>query len=86
MNILTDTGLVQRFVSGWAGPGSRCVRSIVDPARRALLRRGHADVLRPGRGPAAAAGDRTVSVTGRCSLGDHVIGTVAASSLPGGAA
>ena len=48
INILTTTGLVQRFVTDWAGPQAM-VRKDRDPARRALLRGRHADVLRPGR-------------------------------------
>ena len=49
VNILTTTGLVQRYVSGWAGPsagrgGPRGLR----PAGRALPRRRHAHPQRPG--------------------------------------
>jgi hypothetical protein len=82
VNILTSTGLVQRFVSGWAGPGA-VIRSIA-------IRLGApcyaGDTLTfSGRAGPAADGERTVTVTGRCSAGDHVTGTVRLG-LPGGAA
>ncbi len=76
VNILTDTGLVQRFVTQWAGP-------------QALLR---ATSLRLGvpcyagdtltfsgqvteHTELADADGYQVQVTGRCRLGDHVIAT-----------
>src|SRR5215470_7868079 len=82
VNILTSTGLVQRFVSGWAGPGA-VIRSIA-------IRLGApcyaGDTLTfTGQAGPAADGERTVAVTGRCSAGDHVTGTVRLG-LPGGAA
>jgi acyl dehydratase len=82
VNILTSTGLVQRFVSGWAGPGA-VIGSIA-------IRLGApcyaGDTLTfSGRAGPAADGERTVTVTGRCSAGDHVTGTVRLG-LPGGAA
>jgi hypothetical protein len=82
VNILTSTGLVQRFVSGWAGPGA-VIRSIA-------IRLGApcyaGDTLTfSGRAGPAADGERTVTVTGRCSAGDHVTGTVLVW-LPGSAA
>ena len=82
VNILTSTGLVQRFVSGWAGPGA-VIRSIA-------IRLGApcyaGDTLTfSGRAGPAEDGERTVTVTGRCSAGDHVTGTVRVW-LPGGAA
>jgi uncharacterized OB-fold protein/acyl dehydratase len=82
VNILTSTGLVQRFVSGWAGPGA-VIRSIA-------IRLGApcyaGDTLTfSGQAGPATGGERTVTVTGRCSTGDHVTGTVRLG-LPGGAA
>jgi hypothetical protein len=79
INILTTTGLVQRFVSGWAGPqavfksisirlGAPCY------AGDTLTFSGHVSG-EDGR-------ERTVTVTGRCRLGDHVTGTVRVE-LPG---
>ena len=71
VNILTTTGLVQRYVSAsgartrWSAPspsGSAC------PATRA--RRS------PSAGRQRRGQECVVAVTGRCSLGDHVTGTV----------
>jgi uncharacterized OB-fold protein/acyl dehydratase len=97
LNILTTTGLVQRYVVGWAGPGS-IVREISIRlgapcyAGDTLTFSGHvtkhvidqraadaADAAGAGRADAAgdrAAGRYEISVAGRCSLGDHVTGTV----------
>jgi uncharacterized OB-fold protein len=82
VNILTSTGLVQRFVSGWAGRDA-VIRSIA-------IRLGApcyaGDTLTfTGQAGPAADGERTVTVTGRCSAGDHVTGTVRVW-LPGGTA
>ena len=57
LNILTTTGLVQRYVTDWAGPGGDRAGSL-HPARRAVLRRRHADVLRPGDAPRDIGGRR----------------------------
>ena len=73
LNILTTTGLVQRYVAAWAGP---------DAVFRAIsIRLGvpcHAgDTLTlTGEVTADDGDERVVSVTGRCSLGDHVTATV----------
>jgi uncharacterized OB-fold protein len=70
VNILTTTGLVQRYVCDWAGPDA-IVKAISIRlgapchAGDALTLSGHVD----GTG-------HVVSVTGRCSLGDHVTATV----------
>ena len=72
LNILTTTGLVQRYVGGWAGP---------DAIFRALsIRLGvpcHAgDTLTlSGEVTADDGVERVISVTGRCGLGDHVTAT-----------
>ena len=73
VNILTTTGLVQRYVCDWAGPDA-VVRAI-------SIRLGvpcHAgDTLTiTGQVTASEGAERVISVTGRCSLGDHVTGTV----------
>lgn len=73
VNILTDTGLVQRYVTDWAGP-SALIKSIG-------LRLGvpwYADdtVTFAGEVTAVDDGVVTVKVLGRNSLGDHVIATV----------
>jgi uncharacterized protein len=68
INILTTTGLVQRYVSAWAP----------DAAVRAVsIRLGvpcHAGETLTLSGQ--ALDDEIVAVTGRCSLGDHVTATV----------
>jgi acyl dehydratase len=88
LNILTTTGLVQRYVTDWVGP-----QALV---RRVAIRLGvpcyAGDTLTfSGRvsedgGPDDPGGEIRVEVTGRCSLGDHVTGTVRlARPAPGGA-
>jgi uncharacterized OB-fold protein len=73
LNILTTTGLVQRYVSGWAGP---------DAIFRAIsIRLGvpcHAgDTLTlVGEVTAEDGAERVIAVTGRCGRGDHVTATV----------
>ncbi|AKS32290.1 MaoC family dehydratase [Mycolicibacterium goodii] len=72
VNILTDTGLVQRYLTDWAGPSAR-IRSIG-------LRLGvpwYAYDTVTFRGEVAAVDDDlvTVEVTGSNSLGKHVIAT-----------
>ena len=80
LNILTTTGLVQRYVGGWAGP---------DAIFRAIsIRLGvpcHAgDTLTlSGQVTADDGVERVISVTGRCGLGDHVTATARVVS-PGG--
>ena len=74
VNILTTTGLVQRYVTDWAGPQA-LVRSV---AIRLGVPCYAGDTLTfSGRAaPGEVAGELVVRVTGRCSLGDHVTGTV----------
>jgi hypothetical protein len=106
INILTTTGLVQRYVTGWAGPqalvrqiairlGAPCYAGDTltfsgqvvagddgEPARcrpsgavdaanaaEAANAADAADAADPGQ-------EYVVQVVGRCSLGDHVTGTV----------
>jgi 3-oxo-4,17-pregnadiene-20-carboxyl-CoA hydratase beta subunit len=80
VNILTTTGLVQRFVTDWAGPQA-IVRNVTIRlgapcyAGDTLTFSGQAEkVSADGQGPAGP--EYLVRVTGRCSLGDHVTGTV----------
>ena len=73
LNILTTTGLVQRYVTDWAGPEA-IVRSV-------SIRLGapcYAGDTLTFTGTASDAGDgeQVVTVTGACSLGSHVTGTV----------
>jgi 3-oxo-4,17-pregnadiene-20-carboxyl-CoA hydratase beta subunit len=76
LNILTDTGLVQRYVTDWAGPAA-LVRSI-------SIRLGvpcYADdtLQFTGKVTEVRGTDVTVSVVGRGELGEHVVGTVLVS-------
>jgi hypothetical protein len=90
INILTTTGLVQRYVTEWAGPQAM--------VRQIAIRLGApcyaGDKLTfsgrvvPGTGRAPdPGGEYVVEVVGRCSLGDHVTGTVrlGPASCPEGA-
>jgi acyl dehydratase len=73
INILTTTGLVQRYVTDWAGPGAL--------VRKVAIRLGApcyaGDTLTfSGQVAESDGGEVRVDVTGRCRLGDHVTGTV----------
>ncbi|HWF80509.1 MAG TPA: OB-fold domain-containing protein [Streptosporangiaceae bacterium] len=77
VNILTTTGLVQRFVSGWAGP--RAIFRSISIRLGAPCYAG--DTLTftgevTGHTTAEAADEYEVAVTGRCGLGDHVTSSV----------
>ena len=73
INILTTTGLVQRYVTDWAGPQAQ-VRSV---AIRLGVPCYAGDTLTfSGRVTERTGGEAAVAVVGRCSLGDHVTGTV----------
>jgi uncharacterized protein len=79
INILTTTGLVQRFVSGWAGP--QAVFKSISIRLGAPCYAG--DTLTfSGHVSGEEGRERAVTVTGRCRLGDHVTGTVRVE-LPG---
>ena len=82
LNILTTTGLVQRYVTDWAGPQA-IVRGVsirlgvpcyagdtLTFAGRVTGDTGPGDDTSPG------GSDRVITVTGTCSLGTHVTGTV----------
>ncbi|MDX3193575.1 MaoC family dehydratase [Streptomyces sp. MN03-5084-2B] len=73
LNILTDTGLVQRFVSEWAGPGA-LIRSI--KIRLGVPCYAYDTLTFTGRVVSASGRDVVVSVSGVDSLGEHVAGTV----------
>ncbi|MBF5000306.1 MaoC family dehydratase [Nocardia sp. BSTN01] len=69
VNILTDTGLVQRFVTDWAGPGA-VVKSV---ALRLGVPLYAGDTLTLSGTVAAVDGaDITIDVVGTDSLGDHI--------------
>ncbi|SEF34509.1 hypothetical protein SAMN05421837_107420 [Amycolatopsis pretoriensis] len=73
LNILTDTGLVQRFVSDWAGPEA-LIRSI--KIRLGVPCYAYDTLTFTGRVESASGRDVVVSVSGVDSLGEHVAGTV----------
>jgi hypothetical protein len=73
LNILTTTGLVQRYVTDWAGPGAT--------VRRIAIRLGvpcyaYETLTMTGRVVEATGAERVIEVVGRNSLGEHVTGTV----------
>jgi hypothetical protein len=79
LNILATTGLVQRFVTDWAGQDA--------VIRRIAIRLGvpcyaYETLTFSGRVIEAAGAECVIEVTGRNSLGDHVTGTVQIE-LPG---
>jgi hypothetical protein len=73
VNILTDTGLVQRYVTDWAGPNAR-VKGVA--IRLGVPAYAHDTLVFSGEVTAVDGDDVTVSVVGRGRLGDHVVGTV----------
>jgi hypothetical protein len=73
LNILTDTGLVQRFVSEWAGPEA-LIRSI--KIRLGVPCYAYDTLTFTGRVVSCSGRDVVVSVSGVDSLGEHVAGTV----------
>ena len=74
VNILTDTGLVERFVTDWAGPTAR-IRSIA--LKLGVPWYAYDSVTFTGEVTEVADdGLLTVAVTGTNSLGKHVISTV----------
>ena len=73
VNILTDTGLVQRYVTDWAGPQAR-VKAI--SIRLGVPAYAYDTLLFSGAVTEVSGDDVTVSVVGRGRLGEHVVGTV----------
>ena len=72
VNILTDTGLVQRYITDWAGP-SALIKSI--GLRLGVPWYAYDTVTFSGQVTAVEDGLITVKVVGSNSLGDHVIAT-----------
>lgn len=72
VNILTDTGLVQRYVTDWAGP-TAIIRSIA--LRLGVPWYAYDTVTFKGEVTGVDDGLVTVKVVGSNSLGDHVIAT-----------
>jgi len=81
LNILTTTGLVQRFVTDWAGAAT-LVRSI--DIRLGSPCYAYDTLTLTGQVIEVAGPECVIDVVGRCSLGNHVTGTVRAV-LPDGA-
>jgi uncharacterized OB-fold protein len=87
LNILTTTGLVQRYVTDWAGPRA-LVRAVSIRlgapcyAGDTLTFSGQAQSAEGGSAEGglaeggSAEGGLVVRVVGKCGLGDHVVGTV----------
>ena len=77
LNILTTTGLVQRYVTDWAGPQA-VVRGI--EIRLGAPCYPYDTLTFTGRARPGDDGERVVAVTGRTASGEHVSGTVRVSS------
>ena len=73
LNILTDTGLVERFVTDWAGPQARVKRIAI---RLGVPAYAYDTLVFTGEVTEVDGHDITVSVTARGTLGDHIVGTV----------
>ena len=77
LNILTTTGLVQRYVAEWAGPGA--VFGAVSIRLGVPCHAGETLTL-TGEVTDDDGAERVISVIGRCGLGDHVTATVRLAS------
>jgi len=78
INILTTTGLVQRYVTDWAGPDALVRKvdirlGVPCYAGDTLAISGR--VIQAGEGQHSGQ-DCVVEIVGRCGLGEHVTGTV----------
>ena len=73
VNILTDTGLVQRYVTDWAGPAARVKRIAI---RLGVPAYAYDTLVLTGEVTEVTGDDVTVSVTARGALGEHIVGTV----------
>ncbi|MFI6167508.1 MaoC family dehydratase [Nocardia sp. NPDC051052] len=69
VNILTDTGIVQRFVTDWAGPRA-VVKSI--SLRLGVPLYANDTLILTGTVTAIDGGDIHIDVVGKDSLGDHI--------------
>jgi hypothetical protein len=72
VNILTDTGLVQRFITDWTGPNA-VIKSIA--LRLGVPWYAYDTVTFRGEVTSVEDGLITVKVVGGNSLGDHVVAT-----------
>ncbi|MFI5715238.1 MaoC family dehydratase [Nocardia sp. NPDC051750] len=81
VNILTDTGLVQRFVTDWSGP-STVVKSI--SLRLGVPLYAYDTLTLTGKVTAVEGADIHLEVVGKDSLGDHIVAKVVATLGQGG--
>lgn len=72
VNILTDTGLVQRYLTDWAGPTARIISIGL---RLGVPWYAYDTITFTGEVTAVDDGVATVKVVGANSLGNHVIAT-----------
>jgi hypothetical protein len=79
VNILTDTGLVQRFVTDWSGP-STVVKSIA--LRLGVPLYAYDTLTLTGKVVELDGEDVRLEVVGKDSLGDHIVATVVVT-IPG---
>jgi len=77
MNILTSTGLVERFVTDWAG-GDTDIRGIA--IRLGAPAYPYDTLTFSGTVSSIEEGIAVIDVRGAVSLGDHVVGTVRIAS------
>ena len=77
VNILTDTGLVERFITDWAGP-TAMIKSI--GLRLGVPWYAYDTVTFSGEVTAVEDGLITLKITGSNSLGDHVIANATLTS------
>jgi hypothetical protein len=80
LNILTTTGLVQRYVTDWAGPRAVVLGIAI---RLGVPCYAYETLVFAGTVVEATGGVHVVDVVGSNSLGNHVTGTVRVR-LPGG--
>ena len=73
LNILTTTGLVQRYVTDWAGPDARILGIAI---RLGVPCYAYETLTLTGSVVSEEDGVRVVEVVGSNSLGHHVTGTV----------
>jgi hypothetical protein len=83
INILTTTGLVQNYVSAWAGPGA-VVRSV--DIRLGVPCYAYETLVLSGTVTRRDGDEVEVAVVGKVSLGDHVTGKVVVRRTAGDAA
>jgi hypothetical protein len=73
LNILTDTGLVERYVTDWAGPSARVLSIAI---RLGVPAYAYDTLVFSGEVIDAVGDELTVHVVARGELGDHATGTV----------